>query len=127
MDSGAETRTAQRRWIGRWFIAVALLHAAAAFFIYAEPLGAMAAAGLLATADDHSPRATAYWFLAFAPALAIAGVLIDSMESRQMPVPRLAALLIFLMLIAMVAVMPANGAWLLFPPVIVLLLRARRT
>ncbi|WP_447727466.1 DUF6463 family protein [Sphingomonas koreensis] len=116
-----------RRWIGRWFVAVALLHAAAAFFLYAEPLRAMAAAGLIATADDYSLRATAYWFLAFAPMLAVLGLLIDAMEGRHAPVPLSAALLFLLMLLGMVAVMPANGAWLLFPPAIALLLRARRT
>ena len=49
------------------------------------------------------------------------------MEARRTPVPFGAALLLLLTLIAMVAVMPANGAWLLFPPVIALLLRARRS
>ena len=126
MHSGADTQTAYRRWIGRWFIAVALLHGIAAFFIYARPLGAMAAAGVLATADDYSPRAAAYWFLAFAPMLAVTGVLIDAMEARRIPVPRIAALLLLLTLAGMVAVMPANGAWLLFPPVIALLLRRHR-
>lgn len=114
-----------RRWIGRWVVAVALLHAVGALFIYAAPLRDMAGAGLIATADDFSPRAAAYWFFAFAPALAIIGVLIDAMEARRVPVPLGAALLLILTLIAMVAVMPATGAWLLFPPAIALLLRAR--
>jgi len=116
-----------RRWIGRWVVAVALLHALGAVFLYAAPLREMAAAGLIATADDYSLRATAYWFFAFAPVLAVLGLLIDAMEARRTPVPFSAALLLLLTLIAMVAVMPANGAWLLFPPVIALLLRARRT
>ena len=115
-----------RRWIGRWFVAVALLHAAGAFVLYAAPLRDMAGAGLIATADDYSLRATAYWFLAFAPALAVMGLLIDAMEARHLPVPRSAALLLLVTLVVMVAVMPATGAWLLFPPVIALLLRARR-
>lgn len=116
-----------RRWIGRWVVAVALLHALGAVFLYAAPLREMAGAGLIATADDYSLRATAYWFFAFAPVLAVLGLLIDAMEARRTPVPFSAALLLLLTLIAMVAVMPANGAWLLFPPVIALLLRARRT
>lgn len=115
-----------RRWIGRWFIAVALLHALGALFIYAAPLREMAGAGLIATADDYSLRATAYWFFAFAPLLGVLGLLIDAMEARRIAVPFSAALLLLLTLIAMVAVMPANGAWLLFPPVIALLRRARR-
>jgi hypothetical protein len=115
-----------RRWIGRWFVAVALLHGIAAFFLYGAPLQEMAAAGLIATADDYSTRAVAYWFLAFAPALAVMGLLIDAMEARHLPVPRSAAFLLLLTLIVMVAVMPATGAWLLFPPAIALLLRARR-
>ena len=116
-----------RRWIGRWVVAVALLHAVGAVFIYAAPLREMAGAGLIATADDYSLRATAYWFFAFAPVLAVLGLLVDAMEARRIPVPFGAALLLLLTLIAMVAVMPANGAWLLFPPVIALLLRARRS
>ena len=115
-----------RRWIGRWFVAVALLHGIAAFFLYAAPLREMASAGLIATVDDYSLRATAYWFLAFAPMLGVAGLLIDAMEARRVAVPFGAALLLLLTLIAMLAVMPANGAWLLFPPVVALLLRARR-
>ena len=115
-----------RRWIGRWFVAVGLLHAAGALFLYAAPLREMAGAGLIATADDYSLRATAYWFFAFAPLLAVLGLLIDAMEVRRTPVPVSAALMLLLTLVAMVAVMPANGAWLLFPPVIALLLRARR-
>lgn len=114
-----------RRWIGRWFIAVALLHALGALFIYPAPLREMAGAGLIATADDFSPRAAAYWFFAFAPMLAVLGLLIDAMETHRIPVPFSAALLLLVTLIAMVAVMPATGAWLLFPPVIALL-RARR-
>jgi len=54
------------------------------------------------------------------------GLLIDAMEARHLPVPRSAAFLLLLTLIVMVAVMPATGAWLLFPPAIALLLRARR-
>jgi cell division protein FtsW (lipid II flippase) len=115
-----------RRWIGRWIVVVGLLHAIGALFIYPAPLQEMAGAGLIATADDYSLRATAYWFFAFAPVLAVLGLLVDAMEARRVPVPVAAALLLLLTLIAMVAVMPANGAWLLFPPVIALLLRARR-
>ena len=115
-----------RRWIGRWIVAVGLLHAVGALFIYGAPLREMLGAGLIATADDYSLRATAYWFFAFAPVLAVLGLLVDAMEARRAPVPFAAALLLLLTLIAMVAVMPANGAWLLFPPVIALLLRARR-
>jgi len=115
-----------RRWIGRWIVAVGLLHAVGALFIYGAPLREMLGAGLIATADDYSLRATAYWFFAFAPVLAVLGLLVDAMEARRVPVPFAAALLLLLTLIAMVAVMPANGAWLLFPPVIALLLRARR-
>lgn len=114
-----------RRWIGRWIVAVALLHAVGALFIYAAPLREMAGAGLIATADDYSLRATAYWFFAFAPVLAVLGLLIDAMEARRIAVPFGAALLLLLTLIAMLAVMPANGAWLLFPSVIALLLRSR--
>lgn len=116
-----------RRWIGRWILAVALLHALGAVFLYAAPLREMAGAGLIATADDYSLRATAYWFFAFAPLLAVLGLLIDAMEARRFAVPFSAALLLLLTLVAMVAVMPANGAWLLFPPVVALLLRARRS
>lgn len=116
-----------RRWIGRWIVAVALLHGIGAFFLYAEPLREMASAGLIATADDYSLRATAYWFFAFAPVLGVAGLLVDAMETRRIPVPFSAALLLLLTLIGMLAVMPASGAWLLVPPVIALLLSTRRT
>lgn len=116
-----------RRWVGRWIVAVGLLHAIGAFLIYPAPLREMAGAGLIATADDYSLRATAYWFFAFAPVLAVLGLLVDAMEARRVPVPFGAALLLFLTLIGMVAVMPATGAWLLFPPAIALLLRASRT
>ena len=115
-----------RRWIGRWILAVALLHALGAVFLYAAPLREMAGAGLIATADDYSLRATAYWFFAFAPLLAVLGLLIDAMEARRFAVPFSAALLLLLTLVAMVAVMPANGAWLPFPPAMDLLLGARR-
>jgi cell division protein FtsW (lipid II flippase) len=114
-----------RRWIGRWVVAVALLHAVGALFIYPAPLREMAGAGLIATADDYSLRATAYWFFAFAPVLGVLGLLIDAMEVRRVAIPFGAALLLLLTLIVMVAVMPVNGAWLLFPPAIALLLRSR--
>lgn len=86
----------------------------------------LAQAKFIATADIGPLRSTANWFFAFALVLVISGLLIDAMEARRKPVPLTAVLLIILTLIVVVALMPATGAWLLFPPTIALVLRARR-
>ena len=114
-----------RRWIGRSYIAVALIHALAAFALYGTQWAAMAGEGLVATADDLSPRGAAYWFLSFAPALAAIGLLVDAFEARGQAVPMAVPSVLLAALAAMVAVMPATGAWLLFVPTLALVLRAR--
>lgn len=111
------------RWIGRWIVVVGLIHAAGAALLYPSQFAAMLAEGVVNSADDYSPRAAAYWFAVASPAMILIGLLIDQAEKAGTRVPWSVALVFAGMLVAMLVVMPVNGAWLLIPPALALLLR----
>lgn len=113
------------RWIGRWILAVGVIHGAGAAVLYHSQFAAMLAAGLVNSSDDYSPRAAAYWFTVAAPAMVLIGLLVDQAEKADARIPWSVALVFAAMLAAMLIVMPVNGAWLLIPPALGLLLRRR--
>lgn len=113
------------RWIGRWILIVGLIHAAGAVLLYQPQFAAMLAAGLVNSADDYSPRAAAYWFTVASPAMVLIGLLVDQAEKTETRIPWSVALVFAGMVAAMLVVMPVNGAWLLIPPALGLLLKRR--
>lgn len=112
--------TLRRCWIGRYIIVVGVIHLVFGFVIYADAWNAVLSDGFVATVDDFSIRATAYWFAAFAPVLMIKGGLIDHLEAQDDRIPTFVAPALTVTLAAMLVPMPQNGGWLLPVPVFAL-------
>ena len=83
----------------------------------------MLAGGLFASADDVSLRATAYWFMSFAPPLMILGGLIDDAEGAGRMLPKWLPVSLTLTCAVLLFLMPATGCWLLVPPIVALFLQ----
>ncbi|MEM6267225.1 MAG: DUF6463 family protein [Pseudomonadota bacterium] len=115
-----------KRWIGRWIIAVSVLHFAAAFALY--PAGLTDALGYAGSGSipPETLASEAYWFFFFAPLLSIVGALVDTLEARQEPIGLAIPIALGLTTAAMLVPMPENGMWLMIIPIIAMLLRARQ-
>ncbi len=115
-----------RAWIGKWLAAVGALHFAAGFLIYSTAWTEIFSNGAVASVDDHSRSATAFWFAALGPAVMMFGALVDWVERSGQALPRWLGPALALFSIALILPMPVTGAWLLLPPSIALILRSRR-
>ncbi len=113
------------RWMGRWIMVVGLIHLVFGFIFYADAWRQIADAGIVASVDDFSIRATAYWFVAAAPLMLLLGGLIDHFEKHRLALPAWFAWSFAVTLVALLTLMPVNGAWLFWVPVIGLFLRRR--
>lgn len=114
-----------KRWIGRWLMAVAVVHIVYAFIAYRGPFRAMMDKGLLDSVGTDPVLAEAAWFLLCGPVFFMLGLTIDHIEKSGV-VPKSIGwgLLIFGILGA--TLMPAGGFWLFFPPALFIFLRASR-
>ena len=104
-----------RRWIGLSIAAVALLHPAATFAIYPVGIAVAASYTLSGSIPPASIESEAFWFAMFAPFLFLFGVMVDRAERGGTSLGWLVVLVFSLSLVALIAPMPATGAWLLVP------------
>jgi hypothetical protein len=116
-----------RRWIGRWLMGVGALHTLIGIAVFAAPLRDIVDAGVVGTLGPRDTlRNLAFWFLFGGVTLVMIGYLTDWIEraaSGLLPAPLGWALLATAVLGATLA--PASGFWLVFPPAVGILLRAR--
>ncbi|ASU82123.1 hypothetical protein CDO52_04400 [Nocardiopsis gilva YIM 90087] len=97
---------------GRWVQALAGLHFATGIILYRKPAGDMAADGVVSTVPDWGDRATAFWFLALAPAMWTTGRLLRSAEENgDTRAQRTAGAALVATGATGAAMMPASGFW----------------
>ena len=110
-----------KNWKGKWIIGVALLHTVFALVVAGEHYQQMLRSGLINSAT--SPQANiAIWFLLFGVLLFIAGLLLLALEQAEQAIPRLAIYPLLGLTVLGVSVMPASGFWLMFPPLVALII-----
>ncbi len=116
------------RWIGRSIILVGLVHTGFGLAMFSGILREMLAAGWWNTLGDRDPsRYLAFWFMFAGFITLILGYLADWFErvdSRPLPAP-LGWALLGIALVGVIA-HPLSGFWLVFPPALGTLSRARK-
>lgn len=114
------------RWIGRWIMAVGIIHVAVGLFVFGEPLQAIVRDGVWNAVDGHAGRPLAFWFVFLGLFTIVFGSLVDWVEGLGIRLPRHLAWA-FLALVALgIVTMPVGGGWLLLPPALGALVRSGR-
>lgn len=112
-----------KRWIGRWVVAVAVLHAVIGLMAFAPVLQAMMGDGLWNSVGVDVTRALAMWFLLGGGFMLVCGLAIDACErSAQAPSLRSTGWGLLVVTLVTIALVPTSGAWLLLPPAIAMVL-----
>lgn len=100
----------KRRSAGRWLQAVGLAHGAIGAVVYRDVLAGMARGNPFGSVPERGDRATAFWFVAAAPALWMGGRLLRSAEEHQdLPAQRAAGAVLTAVGLAGTAAMPKGG------------------
>ena len=106
-----------KNWQGNWIIAVAALHTIFAIVMFLDDYSALYNNGIInSITTDRS--AAAVWFFLFGQILFIVGLLIKHFNAL---IPLSVLLNLLLLTIVGITLMPASGFWLMFPPVISLI------
>ena len=113
-----------KHWIGPWLIAIAVLHTGYAVVKHGPGLREIAARGFISGIGGDAQRGLAAWFVLFGALVLLLGLAVLALEQQpSAPMLRPIGAGLLLMGVAGVALMPASGFWLLFPPALALLLR----
>ncbi len=119
-----------RRWIGRWLIGMGVIHTIAGLVFHGSALGEIAAAGIWNTLDAQGRdggRSLAFWFLIAGFILALLGALVDWIERHHGGrVPSLLGWSLLALAALGIVLVPTLAFWLLLPPAIAAIARARR-
>ena len=115
-----------KNWQGNWIIGVSMIHTIYALIKFSTDYISLYDNGIInSITTDHVYGAV--WFFLFGQVLFIVGLLLkhfDSLNNRLVP---LSVLLNLLLLTVMgIIIMPVSGIWLMFPPVISLLIKHRK-
>ena len=111
------------RWIGRWLIAVAVLHTLFALVVFKAPLAQIVEAGVFDTVGRDPLRGAVVWFVLFGAMSLLLGLAIDAMEKAKLRLPSAIGICLLLLAIIGVVLMPSSGFWLLFPPALYTVLK----
>lgn len=114
------------RWIGRWIIGVGIIHTAFGFVIFRVPLLAILRDGVWNAVDGHPGRPLAFWFVFLGLFTIVFGSLVDSMESRDLSLPRFLSWAFFVLVVLAIVTMPVGGGWLLLPAGLGVVVRSYR-
>jgi len=106
-----------RRWMGRWFMMVAVLHTALAVVMFKEQWIEIAKSGVVDAVTASAMRGKAAWFGLFGVLLFLSGATIDALESVGRAQPLLVSAGTLLLAVIGIALMPKSGFWLVLPPV----------
>ena len=117
-----------KHWIGRWLIAVSVIHTLFAIIVFPSVLTSIIQRGVFNTVGNDPMTGVVVWFVLFGAVLFICGVAVSALE-RSSPNALPASLGWSLLGLSALGVilMPASGFWLAFPPALAILLRKSRT
>lgn len=116
-----------KRTPGGWLRVLGWLHAGVGAVLYRRPLAEIARHRVVATVPDFGDRSTAYWFLAAAPLLWVAGRLLDAAEEAgDDGAQRAAGAVLAATGLAGGIAMPVNGIWGVAAVGVAVLRRTRR-
>jgi len=112
-----------KHWVGRWFIAVSIIHTLFAIVVFRDDLSSVVQRGVFNTVG-RDPRVFAVaWFVLFGALMFICGLAVSALERSSTPLPKSLGWSTLGLATLGVVLMPASGFWLAFPPAIAVLTR----
>ena len=115
-----------KRWMGRWLMVVAILHTAFGLVVFRAQWIQLLEAGFFDGVAGDVARGKAVWFVLFGIALLVFGLVVDALEKVGAPMPAAAGSGMLGLALLGVLLMPGSGFWLVFPPAVAGLVKARR-
>lgn len=112
-------------WIGRWIVGVALIHTALSLTVFREVFASILGRGVVDAVGSDPATGLAVWCVLFGGALLVCGLAVSALE-RGAPgaaIPKSVGWGLLVLAALGVALMPASGFWLAFPPAIAVLSR----
>ena len=114
-------------WIGRWLMAVAIVHTGFAVFVFAPDLGEIVRRGFFNVVEGDMRLAAVSWFVLFGAVLFIIGLAVSALEqSNQAQLPSSVGWSLLALALLGIALMPASGFYFVLVPAIAVVLKSRR-
>ncbi|MDD7934985.1 DUF6463 family protein [Actinomycetospora straminea] len=109
---GADARA--RAVAGRWLQVLAAGHGVVGLVLHRAAVAEILRRGVVGAVPDHGSRATAFWFLAFTPAVWAAARMLRAVDD-EVAARREAALVLAATGVVGAAVMPRSPFWFVIP------------
>jgi Family of unknown function (DUF6463) len=109
-------------WIGKWIVAVSIIHTIFAFVVFPEVISQIFRDGVYDSIGVDPLRGAAVWFLLFGFvlfALGLATNIIEELSNGDVPAPIGFSLLF--VIFSGVVLMPISGFWLALPPALTII------
>jgi len=101
---------------------VALGHTAVGIAFFGSVYRELLAKGLYNSISSEK-AGLAVWFALFGVVLFVVGMLISALASSSSSIPKSVGIALFLLTVLGVVLMPVSGFWLMFPTILVILLK----
>lgn len=114
-----------RAWIGRWIVGVALIHILLSALVFRTVFEAILRKGVIDAVGSDPTTGLAVWCVLFGGALLVVGLAVTALEKRSSAgesLPRSIGWALLALALLGVALMPASGFWLAFPPALAVLI-----
>jgi hypothetical protein len=117
-----------KRWVGRWIIVVSAIHTVFALAFFGEALSSILKRGVFNTVGNDPMTGAVVWFVLFGAMLFVYGLLVDVIEKTSPgQLPKNIGWGLLAIGIIGIALMPASGFWLIFPPAIAVITKKNKT
>lgn len=114
-------------WIGRWLVAVAIVHTGFAVFVFAPELGEIARRGFFGGVEADMRLAAVTWFVLSGALLFIVGLAVSALErSNPAQLPASVGWSLLALALLGIALMPASGFYFVLVPAVAVVLKGRR-
>jgi len=111
-----------KSWKSKWIIGVAVVHTIYALIYFGNDYISLYDKGIFDSVDT-SRIAAAVWFFLFGQVLFLVGIAMSKLEKLNNGlIPKSIAYNLLALTILGILLMPASGFWLIFPPIIAILL-----
>ena len=114
-----------KRWIGRWLMAVGVVHTLFGLIFMRDALAVLWAEGLFNTVNGQPEREFPFWFIFAGLLMIVLGAMIDRNEALAVELPAWLGWSLLGLVVICLVVMPVSGGGLIGPPTIGAILRAR--
>ena len=115
----------RKRWIGRWLIAVGIVHTTFGFVFMGDALAVLWNEGLFNSVNGQPEREFPFWFIFAGLILILLGAMVDRSEALGPGLPKWLGWGLLGLVVICLVVMPISGVWLIVPPTIGAFLAAR--